>query len=44
MNSFTFLFDTSPSRIVGYEMYFLCINFAVPSTSRSSLLDDVVLD
>ena len=44
MNSIKFLFETSPPRIVGYEMLFLSFSFAVPSTSRSPLLDDVVLD
>ena len=37
-----FLFEASPSSIVGYAMPFLCFSFAVPSTSRSLLLDDVV--
>ena len=44
VNSFQFLFETSPPRIMGHEMLFLCISFAVPSTTRSPLLDDVVLD
>ena len=44
MNSFKNLFDTSPPRIVGYKMLFLCVGFAVPSTTRSLLLDDVVRD
>ena len=44
MNSFKFLFDTSPRRVVGHEMLFLCLNFAVPSTTKSLLFDDVVLD
>ena len=39
VNSFKFLFETSPSSIVGYEF-----SSAVPSTSRSPLLDNVVLD
>ena len=44
VNSFKFLFETSPSSIVDYEMLFLCFSSAVPSTSRSLLLDNVVLD
>ena len=44
MNSFKLLFETSPPRIVGHEMLCLCVSFAVPSTTRSPLLDDVVLD
>ena len=28
----------------GHEMFFLCLRFAVPSTTKSLLLDDVVLD
>ena len=44
MNSFKFLFETSPPCIVGYEVLFLCFSFVVPSTSRSTLLDDAVLD
>ena len=44
MNPFKFLFETSPSSIVGYEMLFLCFSSAVPSTSRSLILDNVVLD
>ena len=39
-----FLFETSPPRIVGYEMLFLCISFVVPNTTRSLFLNDVVLD
>ena len=38
------IFDTSPPRIVGYKMLLLCFSFAVPSTSRSLLLNDVVFD
>ena len=41
VNSFKFLFETSSPRIVGYEMLFLCLSFAMPSTTRSPLLDDV---
>ena len=44
VNSMKILFDTSLPRVVGYEMFFLCLSFAVPSTTRSSLLDDVVVD
>ena len=44
MNSIKFLFDTSPPRIVGYEVLFLCFSFAVPSTMGSHLLNDVVRD
>ena len=44
MNSIKILLETSPPRIVGHEMLFLCLSFAVPSTTRSPLLDDVVLD
>ena len=44
MNSFNFLFETSPSSIVDYEMLFLWFSSAVPSTVESSLLDDVVRD
>ena len=42
VNSIKILFDTSLPRVVGHEMLFLCFSFAVPSTTRSSLLDDVV--
>ena len=42
MNSFKILFDTSPPRIVGYQMLLLCFSFAVPSVVGSHLLDDVV--
>ena len=44
VNSFKLLFDTSPLRIVGYEMLHLCFSFAVPSTTRSPLFNDVVRD
>ena len=44
VNSNKILFETSPSSIVGYEMLFLCVGFAVPSTVGSHLLDDVVRD
>ena len=44
VNSIIILFDTSPPRIVGQEMLFLCLNYAVPSTTRSPLFDDVVRD
>ena len=36
--------DTSPWRIVGQEMLFLCVSFAVRSTTRSLFSDDVVRD
>ena len=42
MNSIKILFDTSLSLVVGHEMLFLCLSFAVPSTTKSPLLDDVV--
>ena len=44
VNSIKILFVTSPSRMVDQEMLFLCLSFAVPSTTRSSLSDDVVRD
>ena len=44
VNSIKILFDTSPPRIVGQEMLFLCLNLAVPSTTRWPLSDDVVRD
>ena len=44
MNSFRFLFETSPPRIVDHEMLFLCLSFAVPGTAVLPFLDDVVLD
>ena len=44
VNSIKFLFDTSPPRIVGQEMLLLCLSFAVPSTTKSHLFDDVVRD
>ena len=44
VNSFKILFDTSLPRVVGHEMLFLCLGFAVPSTTRSHLSDDVVRD
>ena len=44
VNSIKILFDTSPPRIVGTEMPFLCLSFAVPSTTRSPLFNDVVRD
>ena len=31
------LSDTSPPRVVGQEMLFLCLSFAVPSTTKSHL-------
>ena len=43
VNSFKFLFETSLSSIVGYEMLFLCFGFNVPSTSTSPLGNNVVL-
>ena len=44
VNSIKNHIETSPPRIVGHEMFFLCLSFAVPSTTRSHLLDDVILD
>ena len=44
VNSIKILFDTSLPRVVGHEMLFLCLSFAVPSTTSSLLLDDVVRD
>ena len=44
VNSIKILFDTSLPRVEGQEMLFLCVSFAVPSTTRSSLSDDVVRD
>ena len=44
VNSIKILFDTSLSSVVGHEMLFLCVGFAVPSTVESPLLDDVVRD
>ena len=44
VNSIKILFNTSLSSVVGHEMLFLCVGFAVPSTTRSPLSDDVVLD
>ena len=44
VNSIKIIFDTSLSRLVGHEMLFLCVGFAVPSTMRSHLFDDVVRD
>ena len=38
VNSFKTLFDTSPPRIMGYEVLLLCFNM------RSHLLDDIVRD
>ena len=34
VNSIKILFDTSLPRVVGHEMLFLCLSFAVPSTTR----------
>ena len=42
--SIKILFDTSLPRVVGHEMLFLCVGFAVPSTVWSPLLDDAVRD
>ena len=42
VNSIKFLFDTSLPCVVGHEMHFLCVGFAVPSTVGSPLLDDAV--
>ena len=44
VNSIKILSDTSLSRVVGHEMLFLCVGFAMPSTVGSPLLDDVVRD
>ena len=44
VNYIKILFDASLSRVVGHEMLCLCVGFAVPSTMRSHLLDDVVRD
>ena len=44
VNSTSILFDALLSRIVGQEILFLCFSFAVPSTTRSPLVDDVVRD
>ena len=44
VNAIKIIFDTSLSRVVGHEMLFLCLGFAVPSTEGSLLLDDVVRD
>ena len=42
--SIMILSDTTLPRVVGHEMLFLCVCFAVPSTVGSLLLDDVVRD
>ena len=46
VNAIKILFDTSPPRIVRYEMLFLCFSFTVPSTTKSLLFffNDVVRD
>ena len=44
MNYIKILFDASLSRVVGHEILFLCVGFAVPGTVGSHLLDDVVRD
>ena len=44
VNFIIILFDTSLPRVVGDKVLFLCVGFAVPSTVRSPLLDDVVWD
>ena len=44
VNSIKILVDTSLPRVVGHEMLFLCLSFAVPSTTRSLLFDDAVRD
>ena len=44
VNSVKFLLESSPPRIVGHEMLFLCHSFAVPRTTKSLFFDDVVLD
>ena len=41
---FHVLFDTSLSRVVGQECSFCAFSFAVPSTTKSLLSDDVVRD
>ena len=38
VNSIKFLFETSPPRVVRHKMLFLCVGFAVPSTTRSPFL------
>ena len=40
VNSLKFVFDTSPPRIMGCEVLLLCLSFTVPSTTRSSPLND----
>ena len=42
VNSFKFLFESSPPRVMGHIVLFLCLSFAVPSTMVSLLLVDVV--
>ena len=37
VNSIKILFETSHPRVVGQEMLFLCLSYAVPSTTRSPL-------
>ena len=44
VNSNKILFSTSFPRVVEREMFFLCLSFAVPSTTRSSHSDDDVRD
>ena len=45
VNSIKILFDTSrPYTVMGHEMLFLCVGFAVPSTVGSPLLNDVMRD
>ena len=42
VNSIKILFDATPPRVTGYEVLFLCLSSAVPSTVGSLLLDDEV--
>ena len=44
VKSIKILFDTSLPRVVGEEMLFLCLSFALPSTTRTPLSDEVVRD
>ena len=44
MNFFVISFDTSLPRVVGHIVLFLCLSFAVLSTMKSPLLDEVGRD
>ena len=44
VNSIMILFDTSLPRVVGHNMLFLYLSFAVPNTVASPLPDDEVRD